>query len=901
MKSKIYILLSFMFLVSVLAMGQGFLHTDGKNIVDGNGENFLIRSIGTGNWMIMEGYMMKSNGPADTHSEFRNKLVETIGTEKTDSFYTAWLHNYMQEEDVDSLASWGFNSIRAALHYKWFTLPIEDEPVPGEQTWLETGFTITDSLLRWCEKNQMYLILDMHGAPGGQGANKDISDYDPTKPSLWEDDRNKDKLVELWMKLAERYSDEPWIGGYDLINETNWSFPENNNIQMRNLFFRLTDSIRQVDPNHMIIIEGNSWANDFSMLFPPWDDNMVYSPHKYWNYNDQGSVQWAINIRNQYNVPIWYGETGENSNTWFTNAITLFESNNIGWSWWPVKKGEINNPFNVKVNEDYYHLIDYWRGSKPKPTEEEAFQAVLTFADNHKHENCIIQWDVIDAMFRQPYTTEIKAYKEHNFLDYIYATDYDLGRNNYAYFDTDTANYSSATSFTAWNNGYAYRNDGVDIQSCSDTDNSNGYNVGWINAGEWLVFSMNSDSATKLDCSFRSSSDAGGGYIQLEANGELLTDEIFLPDTDDWNSWITTTATDIIIPKGNIKLKLKFPFGGFNLSYFRFHNPRAVGTIPFKTMYIETDTREDEFYLHLNKGLDVNEINLNDFQFFINDKETQIQSVEVSDTSDRLLVFATDEILLYNQSLKLSYNGTSVLSNGEQMESFEKRRISNKQEKHFTIPRRIQAEEFLVNSGFSLEECNDTYGGYNTAYADPGDYLDYLFYVKDSGNYKIDFRVAKQSGTARLQLFYEEEPGNFIFLKNVDITSTGGWQTWNTQSDNVVLPEGKYSFRIKSGFGAFNLNWFQFTNITAIDDLTETESTKLYPNPAHHNLYLEFPSSTEGSEKLIEIYDIRGSLIHKEKSYEKRLIIDVSNLDKALYFIKIRSDDYQSYQKFIVN
>ena len=86
MKSKVYILLSFLFLVSGLAMGQGFLHTDGKNIVDGNGENFLIRSIGTGNWMIMEGYMMKSNGPADTHTEFRNKLVETIGTEKPTAF-----------------------------------------------------------------------------------------------------------------------------------------------------------------------------------------------------------------------------------------------------------------------------------------------------------------------------------------------------------------------------------------------------------------------------------------------------------------------------------------------------------------------------------------------------------------------------------------------------------------------------------------------------------------------------------------------------------------------------------------------------------------------------------------------------------------------------------------------
>ena len=71
----------------------------------------------------------------------------------------------------------------------------------------------------------MYLILDLHAAPGGQGYNADISDYDDSKPSLWESKENRDKTVAFWKKIAERYKDEPWIGGYDLINETNWNLP----------------------------------------------------------------------------------------------------------------------------------------------------------------------------------------------------------------------------------------------------------------------------------------------------------------------------------------------------------------------------------------------------------------------------------------------------------------------------------------------------------------------------------------------------------------------------------------------------------------------------------------------------------------------------------------------------
>ncbi|MGC9342290.1 MAG: glycoside hydrolase family 5 protein, partial [Bacteroidales bacterium] len=354
--------------LAVSSQAQGFLHTDGDRIVDGNGNNFFIRSMGTGNWMLQEGYMMQRAGVAGTQHEFRAKLVETIGEARTDSFYMAWLNNHFTKRDLDSMKAWGFNAVRPALHYKWFTLPIEDEPVPFENTWLDIGFALTDSLVKWCTENEMYVIFDMHGAPGGQGANADISDYDPSKPSLWESEENKSKLVALWYKIAERYSDEPWVGGYDLINETNWTFPEGNNSQMRNIYQRLTDTIRLVDNNHIIFIEGNWFANDFSGLTPPWDDNMSYSFHKYWSSNDDNSLSYATWLRDDYNVPLWLGETGENSNTWFTNLIALCEKENIGWSWWPLKKGGINNPLQVKVNADYTRLIDSWRGQASAPT-----------------------------------------------------------------------------------------------------------------------------------------------------------------------------------------------------------------------------------------------------------------------------------------------------------------------------------------------------------------------------------------------------------------------------------------------------------------------------------------------------------------------------------------------------
>ena len=146
----------------------------------------MLKGVGLGGWMLQEGYMMNSSGAADTQHEFIEKLTLLIGEEETAEFYTNWRKNFVTKQDVDTIAKLGYNSIRLPMHYNLFTLPIEAESVAGENTWLTTGFEMVDELLNWCEINEIYLILDLHAAPGGQGKDVAISDYDVSKPSLWE-------------------------------------------------------------------------------------------------------------------------------------------------------------------------------------------------------------------------------------------------------------------------------------------------------------------------------------------------------------------------------------------------------------------------------------------------------------------------------------------------------------------------------------------------------------------------------------------------------------------------------------------------------------------------------------------------------------------------------------------
>jgi endoglucanase len=568
-------------MISFAGYSQGYLRRDGKKIVDANGKELLLRGMGLGGWMLQEPYMLQLSGAAGRQGDIRRKIQAGIGTAKTQEFYDAWLSNHCTRGDIDSLKAWGFNSVRLPMHYNLFTPPIGEEPIAGSISWIEKGFALTDSLLSWCGKNQLYLILDLHAAPGGQGKDQAISDYDNTKPSLWESRANQEKTIALWRKLAERYASEPWIGGYDLINETNWGFTdtadkngcnEKINAPLRKLLVEITAAIRSVDKNHIIFIEANCWANNYSGIFPLWDDNMVVSFHKYWNYNDQQSLQNMLQIREQQGVPLWMGESGENSNLWFRDAISLLERNNIGWAWWPLKKLGANNPLQVNLDSNYIQLVRHWRGEGPHPGAENAFAGLMQHARNTHITNTIYHKDVIDAMFRQTRSDEVLPFASHTISNnsIVFAVDYDLGRNGFAYSDKDTANYwvSSGTR-SDWNRGRVYRNDGVDIERINDT-RSNGFGVTATEAGEWLQYTINVPEAGTYNIIFRTRAQDSSGNLGLSINHQHGRGAVVPQST----RWQNTTVRNVSLKQGTNIIRVIVDKGGFDLNYLKFEKKK---------------------------------------------------------------------------------------------------------------------------------------------------------------------------------------------------------------------------------------------------------------------------------------------------------------------------------------
>ena len=799
------------------------LRTDGQKIVDGNGNEVLLKGYAPGGWLLIEGYMMhETDGSIGAQHEIKEKLIDLMGDEKTDEFFKKWRENHFTKRDVDSLASWGFNSIRVPMHYNLFTLPIQEEPNSGENTWFDEGFEIIDDILEWAQPHKMYVILDLHAAPGGQGRNTDISDYDPDKPSLWESEQNKSKTVALWRKIAERYKDNEWIGGYDLLNETNWDLP--GGVDLKDLFVRITDAIREVDDKHIIIIEGNDYANNFTGLTPPWDDNMVYSFHKYWNSTNDDDLNWILPMREQHNVPLWMGESGENSNTWYTDAVTLFENNNVGWAWWAMKKiGSVNSPYRIIVNDGYQKILNYWKDEGDKPTEQEAYEAMMELAENAKSENCLYRKGISDALLRQPHSNNTIPFKKRQEIPgVVFLSDYDLGKNNFAYHDNDFATYhQSSGSFTAWNRGWRYRNDGVDIEDNSDNVNSNGYHIGFVEKGEWTKYSVKINSSGVYRVRIRNASEQSGGKLYLSLNDQNITPIYTTQSTGSWFSFGTSTIEGLILEEGNHSLKLHFDDNTpFNISSLQFEKTAEISAAPFNSINGKTNSNERSLEIFLNQEILTSSIDgsLNKFTVTVNGNEKSISSLNSDSSKLKTIILNLSENLLYTDDIKVSYSGDLIKSvNGKTLNTFSNLNIINDLEARFVIPGKVEVEDYVNMFGLGLEETNDEGGGSNIGYTDNGDYADYKIFTNTASKYTVDFRVASESngGKVALSLVEQNSSREYVLLPEVDFSSTGGWQEWVTVTANLnnPIPKGIFLLRLKVLDGGFNMNWMKFRDL----------------------------------------------------------------------------------------
>ena len=871
---------------------QGYLHRSGTTIMDGNNQEIILHGIGIGGWMLQEGYMYGNSGNYYTQHALKAKLSALIGASETERFYTNWRHNFMQRRDIDSIAAWGFNSIRVPMHYNLFRRCFATDPQNDE------GFRLIDSLVTWASAKNVYLILDMHATPGGQGDDTGISDRDATKPYLWTSTANQDTLVQVWKNIATKYANQPIVGGYDLINETNYAPMKPSNQLLRDLYIRITTAIRQVDTNHILFVEGNDFANNFTGLTPAWDENMAYSFHKYWNATDKSSIQWMLDLRTSSNRPIWLGETGENGNAWFTAVIKTMEANKIGYANWPYKPyDKIQSPVTIKAFANWQKVLDYVNNNTSLPATD-CITYLNQMTDGLLLENCRINKDEIDAWARQPFDDMPKPYVKNTIPGIIFAANYDMGTQGVAYNDKVVQTLAQSP-WTAWNNGYVYRNDGVDIEACTDVAPYNmGYSVGWTEDNEWMLYTVDVASAGVYNLSLRCSSGTTAlGYLHIEMDDRDVSGTVTISGTGGWQAWKDVVVNGITLPAGRHKMKIVFDKANYNINAVNW----TVSTSPV-VMRLMSATGVDDTVLRLryNKALTTS-IGPNASDFKINSATSHPISKVVYDPEDpnSLLIYSQNNIF-YNETLTLDYSGSNLQSvDADVIPAFTSRVVLNKIAPRYIIAGKVESENYSTMSGIVTETCTDTGGGSDIGYTNAGDYMEYPVYVQAAGNYNVTFRMAGNGGKVSL---YYDDPTNTSLIGSVTFSSTGGWQTWKDFMTSVPLTAGVHTLKVVVDVEGFNLNYMNFVqNTTAVETHLADVSFDIFPNPVSNEFTLTY--TPESNSARLDIFNLQGVSVLSDTFTKSAYIknkYNISNLKKGVYLVEITDGGRLMTRKLVV-
>jgi len=373
---------------------DGFVHADGGQLVDGAGRRLLLRGVGLGNWLLPEGYMWRFDGGPQSPREIEALITDLVGPESASRFWSMFQDTFITEADISRIAAEGFDHVR---------LPINSRgAMDADGTLIPRGLELIDRTIEWCRAHGLWVVLDLHGAPGGQtGTNIDDSPHG--RPELFENDTYRQQTIDLWRALAERYAGETVVAGYDLLNEplpNEWQhrYPD----RLVDLYRDLTTAIREVDPDHLVIYEGTHWANNWAIFTEVWDPNSMLQFHKYWSAPDRPSIEGFISTGERLGLPIYMGEGGENNLAWLQTAFQLYEDHGISWNFWPWKKiDNRTSPCSVTPPSGWAAIVAYGAGAGSRPARDKAAAVLDQLIDAMRVENCEFNHEITNAVLRR--------------------------------------------------------------------------------------------------------------------------------------------------------------------------------------------------------------------------------------------------------------------------------------------------------------------------------------------------------------------------------------------------------------------------------------------------------------------------------------------------------------------
>lgn len=454
---------------------SGFLKVDGTNIVDGNNRPIVLTGAAIGGHLNMENFI---TGYPGHETEHKKVIKSKIGEDKFEYFFDKFYEYFWTDLDAKFYQELGFNCLRVPFNYRHF---LNDE---GDLFDINTkGFERLDKIVNSCAKHNIFTVLDLHAVPGGQ-CQQWFNDNPTHFNHFWEFKIFQDSIINLWEKIALYYKDNTWVAGYNPLNEPAVA----DGSKLVKFYQRIDSTIRAVDKNHMLFLDANNYAMDFSDFPDTPFANSAYAIHDYTEYGFpkgliavelkepykgtdkqkaelQAQYDRKIQFMKKHNVPVWNGEFGPVYASDFRgdsdpesinkvryqvlkDQLQVYKKGNpsgdgspISWSIWLYKDIGLQGLTYVSTDSKWYQVFGDWLKKKKdlgldswgcdiKPEYEKYYKALGDhFRDNipEKYYGALYPpfMDIDTYISRVTREMLFSQYCQHEYADLFVGLDYD--------------------------------------------------------------------------------------------------------------------------------------------------------------------------------------------------------------------------------------------------------------------------------------------------------------------------------------------------------------------------------------------------------------------------------------------------------------------------------------------
>ncbi|MDF3014011.1 MAG: endoglucanase [Cellvibrio sp.] len=801
--------------------GMTMLKTDGTRWVKASGTPILLKGTNLGNWLVQEFWMMGqgSNGVTD-QCTLEAELTKRFSYEEKERLIKLFRDNWIKERDWDQLQAFGFNVVR--LPILWSV--IEDEKNP--RTLRADAWHYLDWSIAEAKKRGIYVILDLHGALGGQTPNDHTGCAGQNK--YWTEAEYQDRTKWLWEQIATKYKDESVVAAYDPLNEPWGSTAEDMAVRVTELY----ETIRKIDSKHIVMLPSHYGSIDaYGDPAAKGMTNVAFELHPYPGLFGDRPNDSHFDIHRDW---LKCGQTGTGGVCDWNTRLTALETPMLMGEFQPWQgAGAGENELGGKIGGATYDIYASYNWASTSW----AYKLVSVAGGQGKG-----TWGMV--------TNEVNTTLDTGVGLITKASTWDC--NNW---DSTFANACAkkATTITAGGtgdktyylviktgaNGGANPDVTFDSISLKNTTTNEELlaNGNFGTTGGWSELTISGSLNVNYNNTDISKAPTGseGAVLHItrpdgvtgEINGALYQ-QITLKGGQTYDFTGVFKGNGSVTTWAEIYLIEDAPIAGKDVV-------DNAGKVDFTTAPVEEI--EALFKSYGDVGY---EVNAGLAKWLVTDEHNNVFDYPERPTNLTLTQTGTDVTLNWtavagNGITYNVYRATSagakgnLVAEGLTATSFTNINVSEDETYYYSVtaknsiaegyasntantqllfvavPAKIEAEEFTAMNGVQTETSGDTGGGTNVGHFDAGDFIEFKIKAETAGNYTIDYRLATNTGSTGFEVLIDD-----VVVDTQAIAATGGWQTYITKtSAGFALSAGNHTLRFRSIGKEWNLNWFE--------------------------------------------------------------------------------------------